>query len=195
MDIEWLIAIEERLNSPLLLRANAPDTGRVLSKVDDKFIDKINKKLEENPPRAETTLYEDVVACIGRLDDLRFKRPAGGIKEAAFYSYALIDKSTWSALKWNQIRPSKKTLLKLVIALRLDMEQATALLAKGREAFDKKDFQDRVIMALIDLKCYDINEVIEILDFYRENGPQAFDSIYDTPEMIAERKRLKNKKG
>lgn len=29
----------------------------------------------------------------------------------------------------------------------------------------------------------------QVLDYYRENGPRPFNSIYDTPEIIAERKK------
>lgn len=126
----------------------------------------------------EMSLYDTILHYIKRLNNPDFFSKLGNIKEAAFYEYALIDKSTWSSIKYNTIIPSKKTLLKLVIALRLNETEAKDLLRKGSNSFDLKDMRDQVILALIDIKCYDITDVYEVLEEYRNKGPKKFDNIY-----------------
>lgn len=48
-------------------------------------------------------------------------------------------------------------------------------------------------MALIELRKgpyqLDVDGIVEVLEYYQKNGPKPFDSIYDTPEMIAQRKK------
>lgn len=186
MDACLLIEIEERTNRMAQGDASA-------AKVSIELVELINSQLGHPPGVQEATIYEDVVCYIKRLGDSRFLRKNGGVKEAAFYQYAYIDKSTWSGLKWDQLTPSKKTVLKLALALKLSEAETEDLLAKAHHAFDPSDIQDQIILALIDLRNgpykLDIDGIIEVLEFYQRNGPRPFDSIYDTPEFIAERKR------
>lgn len=186
VEANLLIAVEEALNCGARAETSA-------AKVNTKLVELINAQLNQASGVPESTIYEDAVFYIKRLGDSRFLRKNGGIKEAAFYQYAYIDKSTWSELKWNQITPSKKTVLKLALALKLSEAETEALLAKAHHAFDPSELQDQVILALIDLRngAYklDVDGIIEVLEYYQRNGPRPFDSIYDTPEMIAERKR------
>lgn len=192
MNIQVLVAVEEHLNN----RVHHKETNLFTApfvKFDPAIVELINTQLMQDKGIRESTIYEDAIVYIKRLNNARFLRKNGEVKEAPFYQYAYIDKSTWSELKWNQVVPSKKTLLKLILALKLDKAEAEALMAKGQKAFDPDDFQDQVILAVIGMRNgeyeIDIDDIIEILDYYRTNGPRTFDSIYETPEMIAERKR------
>lgn len=195
MDILILIAVEEHLNRPKRGRDIPP--AAVLQKVDPSVMTFIDSRLESGGHERkrsvkEPTIYEDAIRYIKRLNDPRFLRKSGGVKEATFYQYAYIDKSTWSDMKWEKITPSKKTLLKLILALRLSEEEAVALLAKGKNAFDPEDAQDQVILALVEMQSeqykLSVDDMVEILDYYRANGPKPYDSIYDTPNIIAQRK-------
>ena len=100
--------------------------------------------------------------------------------QAAFYKYAYIDKSTWSELRWNLVVPKKKTLLKLIIALRLNEEEAEDLMRRGSSSFNPKDLRDQIILALIDIQCYNPDDVYEVLEEYRLHGSQKFENIYDS---------------
>ena len=127
----------------------------------------------------EDSLYDVVVRYVKRLNDIRFYFKNGEVNDAAFYRYACIDKSTWSDLKHSLIVPKKKTLLKLVIALRLNEREAVDLMRRGSNSFDPKDMRDQIILSLIDLSCYEIEDVYEVLEEYRNKGPQKFENIYD----------------
>lgn len=131
----------------------------------------------------ETTLFERIEKYLRRLDNKNFYKKNGELNEAAFCRYAMIDKSTWSSLRYNLIVPKKKTLLKLVIALKLNEKEAEDLLHRGSNSFDMKDLRDQVILALIDIQCYNIEDVYEVLEEYRNHGTQSFENIYDTKDM------------
>lgn len=195
MDISILVTVEEYLNRQKV-RRGIP-SAVILQKVDPSIIDCINRRLDPDDPNKrpsvkEPTIYEDAIRYVKRLNDPRFLRKNGDVKEATFYQYAYIDKSTWSDMKWGNITPSKKTLLKLILALRLSEEEAVELLAKGKSGFESEDMQDQVILALVEIQSakYDlkVDDMVEILDYYRINGPKPYDSIYDTPNIIALRK-------
>lgn len=131
----------------------------------------------------EETLYQVIIRHIRGLNNPNFYRKNGELKESAFYEYAYIDKSTWSELRYNKIVPKKKTLLRLVIALRLNEENAIDLLRRGSSSFDPKDMRDQIILALIELKCYNPDDVYEVLEEYRLHGPHPFENIYDIKNL------------
>lgn len=187
MSSKILIALEEILN-------RGRQSGEIAAKVEGGLVELIESKLKACKTETASTIYEDVLFYIKRLDDSRFLRKNGGVKEAAFYQYAYIDKSTWSGMKWNQLTPSKKTVFKLALALKLSEKETEALLLKAHQGFDLEDYQERLILALIELRNtrykLDVDGIVEVLEYYQRNGPKPFDSIYDTPEMIAERKNF-----
>ena len=194
MDTNLLIEIEEALNTRRWAALSA-------AKINGELISMINSQLDCPSGTPESTIYEDVIYYIKRLGDVRFLRKSGELKEAAFYQYAHIDKSTWSGLKWNQLTPSKKTVLKLILALKLSEEEARALLDKAHHSFalsdDQEDYaQDKLILALINLDRkkfdLDVDQIIEVLYYYQHNGTKPFDSIYDTQEIIATRRQCPN---
>lgn len=181
-----LIAVEEMLNRGM-------QSIEISAKVEDGLVELIELQLKTCVAESSSTIYEDVIFYIKRLGDSRFLRKNGGVKEAAFYQYAYIDKSTWNGMKWDQLTLSKKTVFKLALALRLSETETESLLSKIHRSFDLEDYQERLILALIELRDapykLDVDGIVEVLEYYQRNGPIPFDSIYDTPEMIAERKR------
>lgn len=187
MESKILIAVEEMLNRV----AGGIETA---TKVDDGLVELIDLQLRECVAEPSSTIYEDAIFYIKRLGDSRFLRKNGNVKEATFYQYAYIDKSTWSGMKWNLLTPSKKTIFKLALALKLSEAETESLLSKAHQSFDLNDYQEQLIWALIELRNgpykLDVDGIVEVLEYYQRNGPKPFDSIYDTPEMIAERKSL-----
>jgi len=127
----------------------------------------------------EKSLYDVIVEHINKLNNRDFYRKNGELNEAAFYKYAFIDKSTWSSLRWGLIKLKKKTLLKLVIALKLNEDDAVDLMHRGSNSFDPKDKRDQIILALINLRVYDPVDVYEVLEEYRLNGYPEIENIYD----------------
>lgn len=151
-------------------RALYPD---VVGKVD------ISEALSARKPGV--SLYDSIMAYVRRLGCRSFQRKNGDINEASFYKYARIEKSSWSRIRLGEVLPQKETMLKLVIALRLNEEEAEGLLAKASLSFNDTDLRDMVILSCLDVGCYDIETVYEILEEYADNGPgkpRRFKNIY-----------------
>lgn len=162
----------------------------VSAKVSRLLLEDIDEKIQgysQNARKAkdETRLYDIVMGYVKRLGGGKFLKKNGNVSEARFYTYAYIDKSTWSEMKWGLVETSKKTLLKLVIALELNEEEAVAFLQSGRSGFDLDDPQDQVVLAIIDVRkagfSVTVDDAVEILDFYSRNGKASFVSIYEIP--------------
>lgn len=159
----------------------------------------IEKKFEQ--AKQKKTLYETIVDHIHKLNNPNFYFKSGKLNESAFCEYAHIDKSTWSGIVHNSLTPKKKTLFKLIFALKLNMEDAEDIIKKGRNRFDETDRLDLIVMALIEAECYDIYEVYDVIEEYRIQDSQAkwpidnpikivTENIYDGPEE----KKLKREK-
>ena len=177
-----------RFSSSVMTKEISPIYG-----MDSATNQKIDAFISANRGNAQTaTLYEEVMLYLERLNretDGAFSRKNGAINEAKFYEYAYIDKSTWSSMKNNLIVPKKKTVLKLAIALRLSEDEAMRLMQKINDCFDYDDKQDLIVLALLNLKIYDITTVIDTLEFYQMQGQPYFDSIYDSPEEQARKRK------
>lgn len=132
--------------------------------------------LREKKASNTGSLYDYVREMMRR--QVRFVKKSGALDEAGFYAYARIDKSTWSSLRWNLRSPSKETLLKLVFALRLTEAEANVLMKRGSNSLNESDPRDRVVLALLDIGCYEIEDVYDVLEEYGTNGVQPFKNIY-----------------
>lgn len=176
MKRQQLVQIEEFLNrhrtSGHGTRAAPPQEVR-LQKVD------ISEALRNR--QMGESLYSMILGFLERIEGTQFRRKSGGLNEAAFYKYARIEKNTWSNIRLGNTTPQKETMLKLVIALRLNEQEAVALLAKASYGFNDTDLRDMVILACIDTNCYEIETVYEILEEYADDGPgrlRRFRNIY-----------------
>lgn len=162
----------------------------VFERVSQLLLDNIDAKIQEYSKAEETKdgttrLYSIVIGYVMRLDNGRFLKRNGKVSETRFYEYARIDKSTWSEMKRGTVVTSKKTLLKLIIALELDEAEATALLQVMGSGFYPNDPQDQVVQAIIDLRKngfeITVDDAIEILYDYSQIGSKPFVSIYESP--------------
>lgn len=174
MDVSVLLRVEEAL-------ARRACRGPVYDQPSHKVNPEISRLVEQRMAfgQKEATLYEKIMEYIRRQNNPAFFRKNGEIKESGFYHYAYIDKSTWSELRWNLVVPKKKTLLKLVIALRLNEEEAVDLMRRGSSSFNPRELRDQIILALIDIRCYEPDTVYEVLEEYRQHGARSFENIYD----------------
>lgn len=164
MNRKIFIQIEEYLNN-ISLEKNCVSAA----KLDPNIIKAIEQRQNEN----EETLYEFVCRHLRKRN---FVKKSGLLDEAGFYKYADIDRSTWSNLRYGEI-PTKTTLLKLIIGLRLNEEDAKTLMEKGSNALNILDKRDQVILGLIDARCYVIEDVYDVLEEFGENG-KVFKNIY-----------------
>lgn len=151
-------------------RAQQPCFGKVSQQVQEAV------RQREKKATTAGSLYSYVQEQMRR--QVRFVKKNGALDEAGFYAYARIDKSTWSGLRWNLRNPSKETLLKLVFALRLTEAEANELMKRGSNSLNESDPRDLVVLALLDIGCYDIEDVYDVLEEYGTNGAHPFKNIY-----------------
>lgn len=168
MDKKLMIKIEEYLNS--LPQRNA------VQKVDPD----IHAALEEAiKNRTDTVSKESLYDFLcNQLRRQHFVKKSGLLDEAGFYTYAQISSNTWSNIRWGNGNPSKETLLKLIIALKMDEDDVDVLMKLGHNELKLSDPRDRVILALMDIHCYDIYTVYDVLEEYGQHGAQQFSNIY-----------------
>ena len=110
MDKKLMIKIEEYLNN--LPQRNAvqkvdPDIHAALEEAIKNRTDVVSKE----------SLYDFLCNQLRRQ---HFVKKSGLLDEAGFYTYAQISSNTWSNIRWGNGNPSKETLLKLIIALKMD---------------------------------------------------------------------------
>lgn len=170
MDVILLEKVEEYLNSH--------PTSALFQ---DGYASKLNPRIEravERRQEEQTSLYDFL--CIW-LEKRKWIKKSGKLDEAGFYRYAQVDKNTWSNIRWNIGLPSKETLLKLVIALKMNEQEAGELMRKASNALNPLDPRDRIILALMDIRCYDILDVYDVLEEYGKHPSKpenGFANIY-----------------
>ena len=109
----------------------------------------------------------------------KFLKKSGKTDEKKFYDYAQIDKNTWSNIRLKARGITKEGALKLVIALQLSEKEAQELLKKASWSFNKSDYRDRVIIALLHVRCFDPRKAAWLLEEYGKNERHPFRNIYD----------------
>lgn len=168
MDKKLMIRIEEYLN-------NLPQNSETW-KIDPDIYSALEEALQSRKG-ADTSgsLYEFLCE---QLKKQHFVKKSGLLDEAGFYTYAQISSNTWSNIRWGNGIPSKETLLKLIMGLKMDEDTAVRLMELGENELRLSDPRDRVILALIDIRCYDIYTVYDVLEEYGKCGAQPFSNIY-----------------
>ncbi len=176
MDPKLFIKIEEYINNhPVKREISLMETNKVNPRIERA----IERRKEEGGK-----LYD--LLCKW-LEVRKWVKKSGKLDEAGFYRYAMIDKNTWSNIRWNKGLPSKDTLLKLVIALKLNEQEAGELMRRGSSALNPQDSRDRIILALLDIGCYDIDAIYEVMEEYGKhpaNPKDRFENLYTFDDEI-----------
>lgn len=149
-----------------------------VQKLDMELQESIERVIRNRIDRSEEiSLYSFLCE---KLRERHFVKKSGLLDEAGFYTYARISSNTWSNIRLGNGVPSKETLLKLVIALRLSEAEAEKLMELGQNALRFSDPRDRIILALIEIRCYDIYTVYDVLEEYGRHGAHPFSNIYSS---------------
>jgi hypothetical protein len=85
--------------------------------------------------------------------------------DAEVYKKALLDRRLFSKIRSNQdYHPNKKTVIALLLALRLELEQSLQLLKAAGYSLSESSVFDLVIVYCVTHKLYDLDKVNEILE-------------------------------
>lgn len=168
MDKKQMVRIEEALNRLADPRAMQKLDPEIQASIEDAIRNRIDLK-------AEPQLYDFLCK---KLREQHFVKKSGLLDEAGFYTYAQISSNTWSNIRWGNGIPSKETLLRIIIALKLNENDANEVMRLGRNSLSLSDPRDRVILALIDIRCYDIYTVYDVLEEYGKYGARPFANIF-----------------
>ena len=86
-------------------------------------------------------------------------------KDADVYKKALLDRRLFSKIRSNEdYHPNKKTVIALILALKLDLEQGLKLLKAAGYSLSDSSVFDLVIVYCVTHKIFVLDEVNEILD-------------------------------
>jgi len=90
-----------------------------------------------------------------------------GAPDAAIYKKAGLDRRHFSKIRSNPgYRPGKNTVLALAIALELDKEETSQLLAAAGYSLSESDTFDLVILFCLEKKIYDLDTINHALDYF-----------------------------
>lgn len=91
-----------------------------------------------------------------------------GINDVELYKKANLDRRLFSKLRNKTYKPSKNTILALILALELDMQEARDLLSFAGYNLAPNDKTDIIVSFFLEKQVYDIFTVNETLDRYGE---------------------------
>lgn len=89
-----------------------------------------------------------------------------GFKDTEVYKKANIDRKLFSKIRKKSYHPGKKTALALLLALQLNVDEATDLLSYAGMAFAPNDFTDMIVKGCLENGIFDVLRVNEILFAY-----------------------------
>jgi hypothetical protein len=166
VSIKTLLKVEEKIN--IRCRSNNFKIAEGYTNLQNAIDSRINSR------RAIDFVEE-------RLIKTGYVKKNGMPDFARFYKYACINSDVWSTFSTGSHVPSKETLLKIIIGLRLNEVEAKEFLMLAGSGFNHSDYRDIVILACIDCGYYEIEDVYDILEKYGSMmvcGKRRFTNIY-----------------
>ena len=131
------------------------------------------KVLVSEPLQKET----DIGEFLGKrrkeaFREMLFQRiDQSGLTDAAIYRKAGMDRRHFSKIRSNgNYRPSKLTVVSLILALELNVEDAEELLEAGGYSLSFSDTSDLIFRFCLEKEIYDLFEVNELLDHYDQKA-------------------------
>lgn len=124
----------------------------VLEGIEDSLQQEIKKAKAEGNQFYQTICYH--------IERLGYK------SDADFYNSINMPRQQFSRLRDPSNTLSKKTVLWIIVALRLDYDQACDLLQKAGYRFRKGDMRDVILMYIFRNTTYDLYEVNQILEHF-----------------------------
>ena len=90
-----------------------------------------------------------------------------GLSDAEVYKRARIDRRLFSKIRSSRkYMPSKHTIFALIIALKLNMEEADDLLKRAGYSFSYTIKEDVIVQYFIDTQQYDIDLLNDVFEYY-----------------------------
>ena len=170
-----VIKIEEFINNrycpvqsqDIFIEKNKKSDARV-SKLDDNQKKKIDEYLNEiKKPQTQPDFVCDIMPCKG------FVYEDGQLNFVKFYTYARISPDVWHTFITKKHKASEDTMFKIIFALKLTEDEAEIFLGLGGIAFNPSNDTHKYILACINTKIYDPDEVYEVLEFYKVHNIYA----------------------
>lgn len=140
----------------------------MVSKFDDNKKKKIDDYLNEiKKPQTQPDFVCDIMPCKG------FVYEDGQLNFVKFYTYARINPDVWHTFITKKHKASEDTMFKIIFALKLTEDEAESFLGLGGIAFNLSNDTHKYILACINTKIYDPDEVYEVLEFYKVHNIYA----------------------
>ena len=171
-----IIKIEEFMNSSFrnliasqsdyLQKRKGPAT--VISKLNDHQKKKIDAYLNDfKSPQTQPDFVCE------RMPHRGFVYEDGQLNFVKFYTYARINPDVWHTFITQKHKASEDTMFKIIFALQLNEAEAEDFLSLGGITFNQSNATHKYILACINTKIYDPDEVYEVLDFYKVHNIYA----------------------
>lgn len=138
----------------IIRRKNAERYRKVTCEV-DKLEKPIAEKLRDS--KYENPFYEAICEHMERL---------GYKTDADFYNSISMPRQQFARLRDPSNNLSKKTVLWIIVGLRLDYPRASDLLQKAGYSFRKNDMRDVILTYIFRNTIYDLDMVNQILDHF-----------------------------
>lgn len=170
-DLETIIVkIEEFMNTGKLhLKQSAferGEKGKNSFNIVSGFSDKQKSKIEEYVKGLETAPTQQEFVC-EKMRIRGYVYEDGQLNFVRFYTYAQISPDVWHTFITGKHRPSEDTMFKIMIALQLDEDDAEYFLSLNGAAFNQSNSLHKYILACINTKIFDPDEVYEVLKIYK----------------------------
>lgn len=177
-----IVKIEEFMNRNNCYSIESPEfcteKSRRLNTVISKFDASQKRKIDEYLNDIKSPETQPDYVC-KRMPEKGFVYNDGQLNFVKFYTYARINPDVWHTFITQKHKASEDTMFKIIFALQLSEKEADDFLSLGGAAFNKSNVTHKYVLACINTKIYDPDEIYEVLDFYKVHNIYAEKSRKD----------------
>lgn len=91
-----------------------------------------------------------------------------GLVDTDVYKKANIDRRLFSKMRSKDYHPRKNTVIKLIFAIELDIDDAEELLESAGYCLTNSSLRDVIIMYFLEIKEYDLFIINDVLKHYNQ---------------------------